>query len=170
MKILLLLILLLPSCNLGTSYKYDVSKYLYNKSDIQNLNYSYVDSRLLPYLNEFIKEAGDRNVPIDLTGLRMRVGDTSNPNYYAEALIHNSDKPRNIEVAFRPDTLTMDTKFLRWLVFHELGHAILALQHRSDQEAIMNTGGVVTNPYLELTDQTRIDELFKPYTTIAPSK
>lgn len=111
----------------------------------------YVDPKLKRFVDDFITMAEKFDVPIDLSRFTISVGETGHPdNVFAVSI--------GRQVIFRPQTLNNPVDNIRWIMFHELGHGVLGLPHRSDKEAIMNNGGVVTNPIITEWDMENNDD------------
>ena len=172
---LLLIIAIIAQCSCSTTNRavtglgviatavvgYLVIENTINKSE-HRPEAKYVDPRLESYLAEFIKEAESRKVKIDLNHISLTVGKVSNERYFAEAypssVIFNEDKF---------DTYKED--FIRFLMFHELGHSLFSLDHTTNQQDIMASGGIATGR-LKLSEVERIDELFSISKPITPTK
>lgn len=134
--VLISFVFLLTSCNLG--FKYKPTK---------------VDSVLVPYWEEFKNEMNSRNVDAETDGLVIKVDKTTQDSYNAEAIgrlvVFNEDKFNNFSDGH-----------IRYLMFHELGHAMFGFPHSNNPYSIKAGGGVSINGSLLLSEKSRIDEFF----------
>lgn len=126
-----------------------------------------VDPRLEPYVYSFYREAHDRGKNPH-RNVRVSIGDTENPyilgSTYSRGLrreiIISEDHYDNItqEFAYSPDTLF---HAMEKLVFHEMGHAVLNLDHCDPCYGIMHSmGSVLEYAGDEPLRKKMIDELF----------
>lgn len=136
-------------------------------STIMDDDYSVVDPKLALYINKFKQEAGQRNIIIDDTSLKLLFGNTNG----AAAVTDHS-----------LNSILVDSTTVNWrnnpeeVLYHEFGHLFLHRGH-TDFELIDTLGVTVpgsimsTKASLKYTrNQARrpyyIDELFNPKTPL----
>lgn len=121
-------------------------------------NYSIIPPNVRPHVNEFIRQAKQRGIDVDVSTLKVEfigyndftAGDASREN----------------------ETIRIDTTTEVWginpesLIFHEMGHLYLGLGHDDSmvdgyQKSIMNSSCVL---YWPAVREYYIEELFNPNT------
>lgn len=127
----------------------------------------YVDPRLEPYVESFYEEAASRGI-YPHQNLRVVIGDTGGKYTLGKSLVQGKHITVTIadwhwenmirDYANSPDTLTAG---MENLVFHEMGHAVLDLDHCDPCNSIMGEDNTIF-VYLGNADLRRymIDELF----------
>lgn len=132
-------------------------------------SFSDFDSQLWPYLEAFEMEAGVRGISIDIDELEVR-GDIQviEDNGVAGWCRFSPSQPNLIAID-KEFWEEANSTWREFVVFHELGHCILARGHRETQDAngnclsIMQSGtGTCRVVYSDQTRSAYLDELFNP--------
>lgn len=126
-----------------------------------------IDTELQTFVDNFEAEAISRGFDIDVEALGIQVELTDiDQNNVAGACYYSSEHPGRIEID-APFYNSMSTLQREFVVFHELGHCVLARDHSEAQfnngtcQSIMASGtGTCRDNYTIRTRTTYIDELF----------
>jgi len=115
-----------------------------------------VDPVLQPYLENFLDAAAARGINLNsnrLANLTLRFG-ALDPGTLGICSSNNSNR-NDITV-----NENSSERSLRWIVYHELGHCILRMNHRDDFLSIMNTALFTIRLDL-LGEEAAFDEFFR---------
>ena len=141
-----LFILALPSCDSGGNSDASVAETFEQR----------VDAELQVHLDTFLREAAVRSIDLNqnrLDVLTMQFGPLDN-NVLGTATTLNDTIA---DVVINENLRGVDVEFT---AIHELGHAILHMDHRDDVLSIMNSFS--TDAFLALrSDQENFDEFFQ---------
>ena len=116
---------------------------------------------LMTYTNDFVAEAASRGVSIDLDKmLSIRYGKTSKG---ADGTCKRLKLTGQYEITINKRILNADNYtrlHIKALVFHELGHCALGLDHSEDSSVIMYRSIIQSKQYYENNWDYLIDQLF----------
>lgn len=118
-----------------------------------------VDSRLSYYYESFLTEAKKRNYNFSEHQIVATISDL--PTDLMGISYGRSDNIAHISIDTRAyEQLKHDTTHLKVLVYHELGHAFLKLDHIRNCSKIMHPRSQCVADRFEDNQQQMIDELF----------
>lgn len=109
-----------------------------------------IDPLLAPYLTQFKIEASSRGVAVDESALIMRFSDAMPTSSIPETNMvgYCSPNPSNPTIVVSRTYFTAHSVFMReQLLFHELGHCLLALHHTTGTEESFDSTGANAPPY-----------------------
>lgn len=105
---------------------------------VYDLSTSKVDPELKPYLEEFKEIAFEHGVIINDSNMNFVFADTEE-NILGQCIIWNYGK-RAVQISRRDWALLNNPEARYWIVFHELGHCLLSLDH---QEGYIHKDGLL---------------------------
>lgn len=131
--------------------------------------YEPIHPQLLPYIEDFIFEANERDfdISIDSIGIEVYFENISDPSVIGRCL--RNEDGENESIAVDPVYWKQATELEReYVMFHELGHCVLNRPHTTAADgsniclSIMEpgTGELCTSNYNETTREVLLDELF----------
>ena len=113
----------------------------------------FVDQKLKSYLDDFLLSASERNIPIDLSKVTIKIGKPSIEGARAESVGN--------DITFDESEFdTFSDSHKRYLMFHEIGHNIFGYDHSTDPQSIMAGGGISAGGSLLISESKRIDDFF----------
>ncbi len=124
-----------------------------------------IEDELRPYIEDFIQEAGERGLDLDISDLTAQIEDIQGRSVVGQCS-HNSNKPNEIVIdsKFWNSNSLLDREYV---IFHELGHCLLLRSHLDEVDgngnclSIMQSGTINCNKnYKSSTRSKYLDELF----------
>lgn len=92
-----------------------------------------IDSRLQPFVNNFVADMNERGITRDISGLSVSFSSL-------DSGVAGICSPSEGRVVISPIFIN-DSRNLEELIYHELGHCVLGMEHRSN--SIMQSSGFV---------------------------
>ena len=132
--------------------------------------YELIDERLWYYFEEFEKAGESRGIDIDYTANRIvAVIEEIETAHVGGQCVHPVPGSNRIVIDEAFFINTNDILLKELVIFHEIGHCLLARDHRDDFyqngicKSLMRTGtGECLDNYKESTRKTYLDEMFDP--------
>lgn len=120
----------------------------------------------VPYAEAFIQEGLERGKDVRalVDGVRMLFGNPeeygSSPEYIGVCFFHSLFTVRTIYIRQSDWEHYTDERFRKIIIFHELGHCALNLEHENNTESLMFPN-LIFDKFLRTDWDTLVDELFQ---------
>jgi hypothetical protein len=115
-------------------------------------DYTFIDPALQPYVDNFVKDANDRGVQVNLTNFKIFITDIKGK--FGVSL----EKSVHIDSDFFYSYSGYSTQ-IEIIVYHELGHHFLNLKHDNSKPLIMSSPTNITL-YNSIGRERALDDLF----------